>query len=164
MSKARQSIPGGGDALARGAKSAQFSVPSNYPEEPKVGVCEEQLLDPFGSALDVGVKPEFEITDRRVDYDKPLPPEPEPTCPVVSAKPLGAKVLLWRKPAKVGLIVEADTARELPLECEVVAVSDEETRLQVGDKVLIRKFSGTEITVDGHELTVINVADVLLKL
>ncbi len=113
-------------------------------------------------------KPAFTVTDRRFAADT----KPTPVCPKVKSIPLGSKVLLWRIPAETGVIVEAEISQEKPLECEVVAVSSTGlsefdsaalAQLKTGDKVLIRKNSGTEIKVEGHELTVIHVMDILLR-
>lgn len=96
-----------------------------------------------------------------------------PVAPSVKAVPLGAKVLVWRVPEPESVIQMADIAVEKPLECVVVAVSvtglnEYDTKalsqLQPGDRVLVRKNSGTEIKVEGSELTVLHVMDILLKL
>ena len=63
-----------------------------------------------------------------------------------------------------------DTAKEKPQQGEIVAVgpgkmSDEGNRIapevQVGDKVLYGKYSGTEVTVDGEEFLILRESDVL---
>ena len=63
-----------------------------------------------------------------------------------------------------------DTAKEKPQQGEVVAVgpgklSDEgnrvEMELKVGDKVLYRKYRGTEVTVDNEQLLILRESDVL---
>jgi chaperonin GroES len=104
---------------------------------------------------------------------KPKSKVSAPEAPSVKAVPLGSKVLVWRVPEAEGLIAVAEVAQEKPLECKVVAVSETglneyDTKalalLQPGDKVLVRKNSGTEIKIEGHELTVLHVMDVLLKL
>lgn len=155
----RNELPGGGDRLARGQKSATFHVPSNYPSG------QEAIAGTSGSLEVIDNPPkELLVTDHRRDYDLPIEPLPEPVCPIVTVTPMGQKVLLWRIPVREGLIVEADTAKEKPLDCIVVAVNPSEQVLKVGDKVKIRKFSGTEIELMGHEFTIIMTADVLLKL
>jgi chaperonin GroES len=114
---------------------------------------------------------EPKVVDKRPNYD--LAPAPKPVAPAVKAVPLGSKVLVWRVPEDEGLIAIADSAKEKPLECEVVAVSavglnEYDTQLLAalhkGDKILIRKHTGSEIKVEGHELTVLHVQDVLLRL
>lgn len=58
-----------------------------------------------------------------------------------------------------------DTAAEKPLEGEVVAISpDLESPLQVGDMVMYKQFSGTEVSLDGTDFILIPVADVLARL
>jgi chaperonin GroES len=63
-----------------------------------------------------------------------------------------------------------DTAKEKPQQGEIVAIgpgkmSDEGTRIapevQVGDKVLYGKYSGTEVTVEGEEYLILRESDVL---
>ena len=63
-----------------------------------------------------------------------------------------------------------DTAKEKPQQGEILAVgpgklSDEGTRItpdvEVGQKVLYGKYSGTEVTVDGEELLILRESDVL---
>lgn len=112
-------------------------------------------------------KAAFTVTDRRRTE------QPIPQAPKVTAIPLGSKVLVWRQPETEGTIIQADVAKEKPLECEVIAVSttglseyDSQAlaQLQPGDKVLIRRNSGTEVKVEGHEVTVLHVMDILLKL
>ena len=63
-----------------------------------------------------------------------------------------------------------DTAKEKPQQGTVMAVgpgrvSEEGERIPMevseGDRVLYGKYSGTEVTVDGHELLIIKESDVL---
>jgi chaperonin GroES len=124
-------------------------------------------------------KAAFTVQDKRPNYQpsialgKAEKEQPVPVCPKVKSVPLGSKVLVWRIPEVEGVIKQADIAVEKPLECQVVAVStsglseyDTQALAQIktGDKVLIRKNSGTEIKVEGQELTVLHVMDILLKL
>ncbi len=70
-----------------------------------------------------------------------------------------------------GGIVLPDTAKEKPQEAKVVAVGKGKTlesgniqpvEVKVGDKVLYRKYSGTDITTrDGEELVIIGADDIL---
>ena len=88
-------------------------------------------------------------------------------------RPLHDRVLVRRiegeEKTKGGIIIP-DTAREKPLEGEVVAVGpgarDDQGRLTppdvaVGDRVLFGKWSGTEITIDGEELLVMKESDIM---
>jgi len=81
--------------------------------------------------------------------------------------PLGERVLVKRleEEAKTasGIIIP-DNAKEKPLNAEVIAVSkdiEEEGDIKVGDRVVFAKYSGTDITVDGEELLVLNSDDIL---
>lgn len=66
-------------------------------------------------------------------------------------------------------IVLTSAAKEKPQIAEVVAVGPGglvdgkkvEMTVNVGDKVIAAKYSGTEIKVDGEEYTVLKVSDIL---
>jgi chaperonin GroES len=107
---------------------------------------------------------EAEIIDRRTSTN-PIPgPTPEQLAELASAKPLGKNILVRRiKDTYTGLIQLADIAQEKPVRCEVVSVSDAITSLAPGDKILIRRYSGSEIEVGGQELAILHVEDILLK-
>lgn len=69
-----------------------------------------------------------------------------------------------------GGIIIPDTAKEKPQEAEVIALGtggkDDDGKLiefqvKVGDKVLISKYGGTDVKVDGQELLIINENDIL---
>ncbi|MFO1057564.1 MAG: co-chaperone GroES [Dongiaceae bacterium] len=87
-------------------------------------------------------------------------------------RPLQDRVLVRRlaqEEKSAGGIIIPDTAREKPIEGEVVAVGpglrDEDGMLhppavQVGDHVLFGKWSGTEIRLDGEELVVMKESDI----
>ncbi|MFZ4778434.1 MAG: co-chaperone GroES, partial [Terrimicrobiaceae bacterium] len=80
----------------------------------------------------------------------------------VNIKPLGDRVLvqaLEEKEVKKGGIIIPDSAKEKPQEGQVVALGtgkrDDEGKLieftvKKGDKVLISKYGGTEVKVDGE--------------
>src|SRR5690625_4722825 len=69
-----------------------------------------------------------------------------------------------------GLVIP-DTAKEKPQQGEVIAVGegrwddDGESRIpmdiKVGDVVVYSKYGGTEITVDGEDVLILNARDVL---
>ena len=69
-----------------------------------------------------------------------------------------------------GGIIIPDTAKEKPMEGEIVAVGpggrDENGKLvpldvKAGDRILFGKWSGTEIKLDGEDLLIMTEADVL---
>jgi chaperonin GroES len=89
--------------------------------------------------------------------------------------PLYDRVLLRRleeQEVKESGIIIPDTAKEKPLEAEVVAVGkgriegDKVIPLEVkkGDKVLIGKFGGTEVTIDDEELVIVREEEILAKI
>ena len=68
-----------------------------------------------------------------------------------------------------GGIIIPDTAKEKPIQGEVVAVGpgghDETGKLvpldvKVGDRVLFGKWSGTEVKIDGEELVIMKESDI----
>jgi chaperonin GroES len=92
---------------------------------------------------------------------------------VANFRPLGDRVLVKRvkeeEKSKGGIIIP-DTAKEKPQEGEVVAVGpgarDEDGErikmdLEVGDRILFGKWSGTEVTIDGDELLIMKESDVM---
>jgi len=90
--------------------------------------------------------------------------------------PLHDRVLLKRleeKEVKKGGIIIPDTAKEKPLEAKVIEVGKgrvtEEGKVvplevKKGDKVLIGKFSGTEVEIDGEEYVIVREEEILAKI
>ena len=68
----------------------------------------------------------------------------------------------------IGGIIIPDTAKEKPLQGEVVAIGngtkDEEMVLHVGDQVLYGKYSGTELEHDIKKYLIMRQSDVLAVL
>jgi chaperonin GroES len=88
-------------------------------------------------------------------------------------RPLHDRVLLRRleqNEKTAGGIIIPDTAKEKPMEGEIVAVGsggrDESGKLvpldvKAGDKVLFSKWSGTEVRIDGEDLLVMKESDIM---
>lgn len=89
-------------------------------------------------------------------------------------RPLHDRVLLRRVEQEgktAGGIIIPDTVKEKPMEAEVIAVGpgayneDGDARMaldvKAGDRVLISKWAGTEIQVDGEELLVVKESDIM---
>jgi len=88
-------------------------------------------------------------------------------------RPLHDRVMLKRieqEEKTSGGIIIPDTAKEKPMQGEVVAVGpgsrDESGKLQpldvkAGDKVLFGKWSGTEVKLDGEEYLIMRESDVM---
>ena len=78
------------------------------------------------------------------------------------------KMVEMEETTKSGIILTA-SAKEKPQIAEVVAVGpgglvdgkEVKMTVNVGDKVIAAKYSGTEIKVDGEEYTVLKVSDIL---
>jgi chaperonin GroES len=87
--------------------------------------------------------------------------------------PLSDRILVKRMEAtedKRGGIIIPDTAKEKPQQGEVIAVgpgrlNDEGKRIapevKKGQKVLIGKYSGTEVKIDGDEYIILREDDIL---
>jgi len=92
---------------------------------------------------------------------------------MANVRPLRDRVLVRRieeGEQKVGGIIIPDSAKEKPLQAEIIAVGSgrvlddgKKVKLDVkpGDKVLIGKWSGTEVKVDGEELLILKEDEVL---
>jgi chaperonin GroES len=91
----------------------------------------------------------------------------------VTFRPLQDRVLVRRieeeEKSRGGIIIP-DTAREKPMEGEVLAAGPgargEDGKLhpldvKVGDRVLFGKWSGTEIKIDGQDLVVMKESDIM---
>lgn len=88
-------------------------------------------------------------------------------------RPLHDRVVVKRIDAEektAGGIIIPDSAKEKPSQGEVIAVGpggrDETGKLipidiQVGDRVLFGKWSGTEVKIDGQELLIMKESDIL---
>lgn len=86
----------------------------------------------------------------------------------MNIKPLADRVLILPQPAEektIGGIIIPDTAKEKPLQGEVVAVGngtkDEKMEIVVGDHVLYGKYSGTEVELEGVKYLIMRQSDVL---
>ncbi len=90
--------------------------------------------------------------------------------------PLHDRVLLKRleeQEVKKGGIIIPDTAKEKPLEAEVIAVGAGRVtedgkviplEVKKGDKVLIGKFSGTEVNIGDVEHVIVREEEILAKI
>jgi len=88
-------------------------------------------------------------------------------------RPLHDRVVVRRMPEETtsaGGIILPDTAKEKPLEGEVLATGNGKILdngdvraldVKVGDKVLFGKYAGTEVTVDGEELLMMTESDIM---
>jgi chaperonin GroES len=92
---------------------------------------------------------------------------------VTKMKPLADRVIvkpLEAKEVKKGGIIIPDTAKEKPMEGEVMAVgpgkvAENGTRIpmdvKAGDKVLYGKYSGTEVKIDDVEYLIMHAEDIM---
>jgi chaperonin GroES len=90
-----------------------------------------------------------------------------------NVKPLRDRVLVRRieeTEEKVGGIIVPDTAKEKPTQAQVVAVGSgrvlEDGKrvpldIKAGDKVLVGKWSGTDVKIDGEEYLILKEDEIL---
>ncbi len=91
----------------------------------------------------------------------------------MKVQPLADRILLKRievKQDKKGGIIIPDTAKEKPMEGKVIAVGTGRVEkdgkripleVKVGDRVLVGKYSGTEIKIDNVEHVILREDEVL---
>ena len=89
----------------------------------------------------------------------------------MNLKPLGDRVLVEAAAAEettAGGIIIPDTAKEKPQRGKVIAVGtgkvDEPMTVKEGDAVLYGKYSGTEISVEGHDYLIMKESDIFAVL
>jgi chaperonin GroES len=89
----------------------------------------------------------------------------------MNLRPLGDRLVIKKveveEKTKSGIVLPS-TAKEQPSMAEVLAIgsdiTDDEKKkdtIKVGDKVIFSKYAGTEIKVDGQELTILKLGDIL---
>jgi chaperonin GroES len=84
----------------------------------------------------------------------------------MTVRPLGDRILVKMEEVKAktagGLFIP-QSAQEKTQIASVLAVGDDKEAITVkaGDKILHDKYAGTQVKVDGEELLIINMADVL---
>src|SRR5204862_6742108 len=93
----------------------------------------------------------------------------------LNVRPIGDRILAepieeTEQKGKKGGIIIPDTAKEKPMESMVVAVGTGKTgddgkkiflEVKKGDRVLVSKYGGTEIKLDGKDYRIVNGDDVL---
>jgi chaperonin GroES len=93
----------------------------------------------------------------------------------LKVRPVGDRILVKAIDEKAeknqkGRIIIPDTAKEAPMESMVVAVGPGKTgddgkkillEVKKGDRVLVSKYGGTEIKLDGKEYRIFNSDDIL---
>jgi chaperonin GroES len=97
-------------------------------------------------------------------------------APNMKVKPLGDRILVRRveeEEVQRGGIIIPDSAKEKPQQGEVLAVgpgrlNDDGKRIplevKTGDRILMGKYSGTEVKLDGEECLILREDDVLAVL
>ncbi len=87
---------------------------------------------------------------------------------MTTIQPLADRVLVKAAAVEektIGGIIIPDSAKEKPLQGEVIAVGngtkDESMVLQAGDRVLYGKYAGTEIEHEGEKYLIMRQSDIL---
>lgn len=89
----------------------------------------------------------------------------------MNLRPLGDRVVIRKveaeKTTASGLIIP-DSAKEQPQMAEVLAIGNDiandekkKEQIKIGDKVIFSQYAGTEVKLDGEELTILKLADIL---
>ncbi len=89
----------------------------------------------------------------------------------MNLRPLGDRLVIKKveveEKTKSGIVLPS-TAKEQPSMAEVLAIGSDITNdekkkdtIKVGDTVIFSKYAGTEIKVDGQELTILKLGDIL---
>lgn len=89
----------------------------------------------------------------------------------MNLKPLGDRVVIKKieveEKTKSGIVLPS-SAKEQPQMAEVLAIGNDilndekkKDQIKVGDKVIFSKYVGTEVKVDGEELTILKLSDIL---
>lgn len=94
----------------------------------------------------------------------------------MKVRPLYDRVLVQRleqeEKTSSGIIIP-ETAKEKPLECQVIAVGTgrrnksgelRPVAVSEGDRILIGKYAGTEIKIDGADYLILKEEDILAKI
>ena len=91
----------------------------------------------------------------------------------LNVKPIGDRLLVEaveEKETKKGGIIIPDSAKEKPMESIIIALGTGKTddngkkvpfEVKKGDRVLVSKYGGTEIKLDGKEYKILNADDIL---
>jgi len=94
----------------------------------------------------------------------------------LNIRPLGDRILVEaveEKEVKKGAIVIPDIAKEKPMECRVIALGTGKMddngqkvpfEMKKGDHVLVAKYGGTEVHLEGKEYRVLSSEDALAVL
>jgi chaperonin GroES len=92
---------------------------------------------------------------------------------MANVRPLHDRVIVRRleeKEQKVGGIIVPDTAKEKPQQAAVMAVGSGKVlengtkvplTVKAGDKVLVGKWSGTEVKIDGEDYLILKEDEIL---
>jgi chaperonin GroES len=110
------------------------------------------------------------------DYNNQLKQTTKRQTMALNVKPIGDRILVEpaeEKETKKGGIIIPDTAKEKPQEAIVIALgtgklNDDGKKIpfevKKGDRVLVSKYGGTEIKIDGKEYKILSSDDILAVL
>ncbi len=79
-------------------------------------------------------------------------------------KPLGDRVVAVREQAQEktasGLYLP-ESSKEKPVLAEIIAVGDEAKGVSVGDKIIYKEYSTTEVNINGQDYLLLKAEDIL---
>lgn len=85
----------------------------------------------------------------------------------MTLKPLAANVVIKgvEEEKSAGGLILATATKEKPVVSEVLAcgpgTAEDPMTVKVGDKVVVNKYAGTEIKLDGETCSIVKVSDIL---
>ena len=89
----------------------------------------------------------------------------------MNLRPLGDRVVIKRVEAEektASGIVLPSSAKEQPQIAEVLAIGDDilnddkkKEQIKIGDKVIFSEYAGTSVKLDGEDITILKLTDIL---
>lgn len=83
-----------------------------------------------------------------------------------TVRPLGTKVLVRMIDVEnktAGGVILSSTKNERPKFADVLGVGDKVKDIAVGDKVIIENYSGSDVSVNGEKLKIVEELDIIAK-
>ena len=83
----------------------------------------------------------------------------------MNLKPLGDRVVIKKieveEKTKSGIVLPSSAKEVLAIGNDILNDEKKKDQIEVGDKVIFSKYAGTEVKVDGEELTILKLSDIL---
>jgi chaperonin GroES len=149
--------------------------PSGPKRSPKAGAPRKgtPAVRASGAKTPASAAPKASASARRTDTTPRARARTQGGSSMANVRPLRDRVMVRRieeSEQKVGGIIIPDTAKEKPQQAEVVAVGSGRLlengdrippSVKPGDKVLLGKWSGTDVKIDGDEYLILKEDEIL---